>query len=94
VPIHHAIWKVAAQPEQVAESQLISERALEEMIVAAPRMLSDEWMLVGRQENTGFGGRIDLLAVAPDGSLVLIELKRSRTPREVVGNYGDGISTA
>ncbi len=94
MPIHHAIWKVAAQPEQVAESQLISERALEEMIVAAPRMLSDEWMLVGRQENTGFGGRIDLLAVAPDGSLVLIELKRSRTPREVVGNYGDGISTA
>ena len=42
-------------------------------------------MLIGGQEDTGYGGRINLLAIAPDGSLVLIELKRNRTPREVVG---------
>jgi RecB family endonuclease NucS len=46
-------------------------------------------MLIGRQESTGMGGRIDLLGVAPDGALVLIELKRDRTPREVVAQAID-----
>jgi hypothetical protein len=67
----------------------VTEQLLEEMIIAAPRLLSDEWMLIGRQESTGFGGRIDLLAIAPDGALVLIELKRHRTPREVVAQALD-----
>ena len=89
MPIRHAIWKVAAQPQRLVESSLASEKLLEEMIVAAPRVLSDEWMLIGRQEDTGFGGRIDLLAIAPDGALVLIELKRDRTPREVVAQSLD-----
>ena len=89
MPIRHAIWRVANQPEPLAESSLAREQLLEDMIVAAPRILSDEWMLIGRQEDTGFGGRIDLLAVAPDGSLVLIELKRDRTPRDVVAQAID-----
>ena len=87
--IRTAIWKVSAQPEPLTESSLVKEQQLEAMIVAAPRMLSDEWMLIGHQEDTGFDGRIDLLAIAPDGSLVLIELKRDRTPREVVAQALD-----
>jgi hypothetical protein len=59
------------------------------LIVADPRVLSAEWMLIGRQENTGHGGRIDLMALAPDASLVLIELKRDKTPREVVAQALD-----
>ena len=64
------------------------------MIITSPRMLSDEWMLIGKQEDTGFGGRIDLLAITPDGSLVLIELKRARTPRDVVAQALDYASWA
>ena len=89
MPIRHAIWKVAAQPVPLVESSLVTEQLLEEMIIAAPRLLSDEWMLIGRQESTGYGGRIDLLAIAPNGALVLIELERHRTPREVVAQALD-----
>jgi hypothetical protein len=74
---------------QVPRSQLASEADLEAMIVAAPAILSDEWMLIGRQEDTGFGGRADLLLVAPDGTLVLVELKRNKTPRDVIAQVLD-----
>ena len=42
------------------------------MITADPSILSEEWVLIGRQEATTHGGRVDLLAIAPDASLVLI----------------------
>ncbi|EXI71548.1 MAG: hypothetical protein AW07_03610 [Candidatus Accumulibacter sp. SK-11] len=70
MPIRPGLWKVSATPQPLPEAQLANERKLEDMIVAAPKLLSDEWMLIGRQEDTGFGGRIDLLAIAPDGALV------------------------
>src|SRR2546427_5689398 len=89
MPIRTALWKVGPQPQPLAESSLTREQLLEDMIVTAPHLLSDEWMLIGRQEDTGYGGRVDLLAIAPDGSLVLIELKRDRTPREVVAQALD-----
>jgi hypothetical protein len=46
-------------------------------------------MIIGQQEETGFSGRIDLLAIAPDSSLILIELKRGWSPREVVAQAID-----
>lgn len=89
MPIHSSIWTVEEKPQPLIDVRLSSERVLEDMIVAAPRILSDEWMLIGRQERTGSGGIIDLLGIAPDGALVLIELKRDRTPREVVAQALD-----
>ncbi len=89
MPIKHAIWKVAPQPTPLPTTTLLNEQQLEDMIVTAPAILSGEWLLIGRQEQTGLGGRIDLLAIAPDGSLVLIEIKRHRTPREIVAQAID-----
>lgn len=87
--IKHAIWKVGARPAPLSDATLSTEQLLEDMIVASPQILSSEWMLIGKQELTGLGGKIDLLAIAPDASLVLIELKRNRTPREVVAQALD-----
>lgn len=87
------IWTVdAASPTELKRAQLGGsqpEKLLEEMIVASPSMLHADWMLIGRQVRTSGGGIIDLLAIEPDGSLVLIELKRDRTPRDVVAQAID-----
>ncbi len=89
MPIQHRLWTVGEIPSQVESSKLADENILEEMIVADSRILSDEWMLIGRQEETESSGRIDLLAIAPDASLVLIELKRDKTPRDVISQTLD-----
>jgi len=89
MPIQHAIWSVDTDPEPLSVIRLPSEAFLEQMIINRPDILSGQWMLIGQQEHTGFGGRIDLLAIAPDASLVLIELKRDRSPREVVAQALD-----
>lgn len=89
MPILHTIWTIESQPTALPVQRLAREQQLEEMIVAQPAILSNEWLLIGQQESTGFGGRIDLLAVAPDASLILVELKRDRTPREVVAQALD-----
>jgi Endonuclease NucS len=89
MPIHHAIWTVGDRPASLSPGKLISEKQLEDMIVADPRILSNEWMLIARQAYTYGQNKLDLLAIAPDGSLVLIELKRDRTPRDLVAQALD-----
>jgi hypothetical protein len=89
MPIKHAIWKVGPKPMPLCIGALATEQLLEQMIIAAPDMLSAEWLIIGQQEHTSHGGRLDLLALAPDASLVLIELKRNRTPREIVAQAID-----
>jgi Endonuclease NucS len=89
MPIRNNIWTVGGTPARLSECQLPNEKTLEDMIVAAPAILSEEWMLIGRQERTNSGGIVDLLAIAPDGALVVIEVKRDRTPRDVVAQAID-----
>ena len=89
MPIEHAIWTVGESPTALPVTKLPTEQLLEDMIVQDPRILSNEWMLIGQQEITTGGGRIDLLAIAPDASLVLIELKRDKTPRDIVAQALD-----
>jgi len=49
------------------------------------KILEDSRVLViGRQVRTSLGGYIDLLGVDNHGDLVIVELKRDRTPRETV----------
>ena len=46
-------------------------------------------MVIGREVSTAFGGRVDVLAIDAAGNLAVIELKRNRTPREIVAQVLD-----
>ena len=52
--------------------------------------------MIGSEVPTPYGKRLDLLAIDADGNLHVLELKRDRTPREVVAqilDYGSWVST-
>lgn len=89
MPIEQSIWRVGVRPTPLVPSKLESELILEEMIENEVSVLEDEWLIIGRQVTTKYKKEIDLLAIAPDSSLVIIELKRSKTPREVVAQAID-----
>lgn len=89
MPIKQSIWRIGHKPTALVPSRLKNEELLEDMIESDPSILEDEWLIIGRQVVTKYKKEIDLLAIAPDGSLVVIELKKSKTPRDVVAQAID-----
>lgn len=70
-------------------SKLDREQRLEEWLERDPGLLGLDLLLIGRQVRTDFGGIIDLLGIDRGGDLVILELKRDRTPRDVVAQVLD-----
>jgi hypothetical protein len=89
MPLNQSLWRLTDSAERLPIGRLASEKQLEDFIVEKPEMLDPDWMLIGRQVQTDFKGIIDLLALQPDGTPVVIELKRDRTPRDVLGQTLD-----
>lgn len=72
------------------------ESQLEALIEKNPHcLLQDEAiMMIGRQVVTNLGSVIDLVAVDKSGTLIVIELKRDRTPRETIAQALEYLSFA
>lgn len=62
------------------------ESVLEEWLESHPDAILEDGqiLIIGRQVRTDLGGLIDLLGVDRSGHVVVVELKRDRTPRDVV----------
>lgn len=92
--IEHSLWKVGNKPQKITPLKLDCESFLEEQIAQDISVLNDDWLLIGRQVLTSYNKYIDLLALDASGSLIIIELKRHKTPREVSAQALDYASWA
>ena len=82
--IQQKLWTVDVKPKELVSSELPSEDFLENMIIEQPEILSSDWMIIGKQVRTKYNKYIDLLAIAPDGEIIIVELKKNKSPREIV----------
>lgn len=86
--IKQTIWSLDDKKE-LKSSSLISENELEDLIAGNVNLLSEGWLVVGRQVRTRYGGIIDLLCIDIGGNPVIVELKKGLTPREVTAQALD-----
>jgi hypothetical protein len=80
----------------VERGRLAAESQVEGWIANKPELLGLDLLIIGRQVVTPHDGRIDLLGIDAEGSLAILELKRDRTPRDVIGqmlDYASWIAT-
>jgi hypothetical protein len=89
MPLELGLWRVDAGLRRLAASKAPSERWLEDALESDPSLLALDLLVVGRQVTTSYGKRIDLLALDGEGVVYLVELKRDRTPRDVVAQALD-----
>ena len=76
------MWSLDQQ-QALPVASLKSELELEETLYKNIDLLNPNWLLIGRQVKTPNGKFLDLLCMDRDGDLVVIELKKDLTPREV-----------
>ncbi len=89
MPVQTALWRITENGlTEARPSALKREADLHKWLKADPKLLGD-LLLIGSEVATDFGGRIDLLAIDPAGIVHVIELKRDKTPREVVAQALD-----
>src|SRR5687768_3772370 len=95
--VEMAIWRMTSSgPEPLPFAPLDLELRLEDMIFRDPTLIGVDLLVIGRQVGTAFGGLIDVLAVDAEGRLHVLELKRDKTPRDVIAqtlDYGSWVHT-
>jgi hypothetical protein len=89
MPFHMELWKVEGNRlQQIKKSRLDKEDRLRDWITADVSILGLDLLIIGKEVTT-FSGRLDLLAMDVEGNLVVLELKRDRTHRDVVAQILD-----
>lgn len=91
MPQEVRLWCIDGQDQlvQCQRAPLNLEERLEAWIARDISILGDDLLVIGRQVPTAYSGWIDLLCIDRDGDLVVVELKRDKTPREITAQALD-----
>lgn len=90
------LWRIRKGNElrEIKCTKVDIEARIEDWLEKDISIISDDLLVIGRQVETDFGGAIDLLCLEYTGDLVIVELKREKTPREVTAQILDYASWA
>lgn len=85
------VWEITRDDRlaEIQRSKLDEEKRIENWIERDISVLDPDLLVIGRQVPTAYGKLVDLLCIDPAGSLVIVELKRDKTPREVTAQAID-----
>jgi len=84
------LWKIDnVQLVPMNKIALDLEKRLKKWIYDDISLLGLDLLILGKEVHTAFGGFIDILAIDNEGNLVIIELKRNKTPRDIIAQCLD-----
>ena len=95
MPLELGVWRIDGGVRSVEFGFLNLENRLEDILSENIEIASPNWLVIGRQVRTEHGGVIDLLAMDRDANLVVLELKRHQTHRDIVAqllDYGSWVA--
>ncbi|MHB1729774.1 MAG: endonuclease NucS domain-containing protein, partial [Leptospirillum sp.] len=94
--IELGLWRIDDKLQPIHFEPMESELRLEDILAKNIGILVPKLMVIGRQVRTSFDKVIDILTIDITGNLSVIELKKEKTPRDIVAqvlDYGSWVST-
>jgi hypothetical protein len=89
------LWQVDSSDGllELTQAKLNLESRIEGWLEQDIGIIADDLLIIARQFETNFGGIIDLLCIDHNGDLVIVELKRDKTPRDITSQALDYASS-
>ena len=85
----HTIEKDGKISQHYETTKIVKEKEIEDFLENNIQILEEDLMVIGRQVETDEGNYADLMALDKDANVVIVELKRDLTPREVIAQIID-----
>jgi hypothetical protein len=89
MPLELSVWRIDDQVKKMDFTPLDFESRLQDILANDITIADPNLMIIGREVPTAFNNFIDILAINRDGHVIVLELKRDKTPRDIVAQILD-----